>query len=362
MEGSILASSEIYRIGAIIPLSGVAGLYGPSCKACLLLAQDEINAKGGIGGHHVEILFIDGDRPAAEIGRDISSLLNTRAVHALIGMHNSDVRNTVATINAGRVIYIYTATFEGGHHEKGLVCIGETPAQQIRPAINWFRQTKNVKNWCFIGSDYSWPRKLLFYLGSIAGAEEIQISESYFVDCGESEFAEYLDEIERAECDAVFFALVGAEAVNFNRQFGERKYLSEKPRFGPLLEENTLLAIGEENAQNIFSASAYFPSVKTDQNTLFKQKYVLHAGALAPEINMLSVSSYAGLHLLAEILPSERLYDATAIISQIENRRFDQIIGEISFSNGRARREVFIAEAVNNSLEIVHSFGELVAD
>ena len=354
--------SEIYRIGAIIPLSGISGIYGPSCKACLLFAQEEINSKGGIGGHHVEILFIDGDRPPAAIGRDVGTLIDTKAVHALIGMHRSDVRDAVSIANDGRVLYVYTPTFEGGNGQPGLICFGETPSQQILPAIKWFRDEKSVRRWCFIGSDYIWPRQLKQYLESIAEAEEIEITESHFVDPGESEFGQYLDGIEQAEPDAVFFALVGDEAVYFNREFGARPNLAQKPRFGPLLEENTILAIGEENSKNIFSASAYIPSIESEQNKKFKKGYYEHAGDMAPEINTLSAASYAGLHLLSDVLPAERSYDASEIITQMEDQQFDHLIGTITFTKGLACREIFLAEVVENQLQIVHSFGALFAE
>ncbi len=354
-------SNGIYRIGAIIPQSGTAGIYGPSCKSCLTLAQNEINEKGGISGHRVEIAYIDGNKPASVIGREVQTLLDTKALHALIGMHDSDIRKTVAHVNKGRVIYIYTPGFEGGHRADGLICFGETPSQQIRPAMEWLRKSKSIKSWCFIGSDFSWPRQLRTYLKTIAKQADIEIKETYFVEPGTTRFGEYLDGMEEAKPDAVFFALVGDEAVQFNRSFGRREALKETLRFGPLFEENTLLAVGEDNAQHLYTAGGYFSCLDSPENIAFKEKYFYRSGANAPEINMLSVSSYSALHLLADILPSTRDYNVDRVMAKMQEREVSAPIGRMAFKDGSVCREIFMAEAIENQLQIVNSFGSLQA-
>lgn len=48
-----------YQIGTIIVLTGSAAQYGQWMKNGLELAKDEINSKGGINGHQVELLYED---------------------------------------------------------------------------------------------------------------------------------------------------------------------------------------------------------------------------------------------------------------------------------------------------------------
>ena len=47
------------RVGRILPLTGRAASYGKSEQQGTLLALEEINATGGIGGSSLEILFED---------------------------------------------------------------------------------------------------------------------------------------------------------------------------------------------------------------------------------------------------------------------------------------------------------------
>src|SRR5437870_12081369 len=50
---------KLYRIGAIIPLTGDFEAYGRSVKSGLSLGLDEINSKGGINNKNLDILFED---------------------------------------------------------------------------------------------------------------------------------------------------------------------------------------------------------------------------------------------------------------------------------------------------------------
>ncbi len=51
--------NRVYRIGAVVPLSGSADAYGQVVKNGLLLALEEVNAQGGINGKPMDILFED---------------------------------------------------------------------------------------------------------------------------------------------------------------------------------------------------------------------------------------------------------------------------------------------------------------
>lgn len=59
-------STEPITIGAIVPLSGFGGPYGLDLKAGIELAVDDVNARGGINGRPLKILFKDSKTDPAE--------------------------------------------------------------------------------------------------------------------------------------------------------------------------------------------------------------------------------------------------------------------------------------------------------
>ena len=63
-------------------------------------------------------------------------MLDEGEIDAIVGMHISSVRQNLLRRGAGRVPYVYTPLYEGGERTPGIYAIGETPQQQLRPAIH----------------------------------------------------------------------------------------------------------------------------------------------------------------------------------------------------------------------------------
>ena len=53
------ALAQPIRLGAVLPLTGPAAVVGTQEQRGIQFAIDEVNAKGGIGGHLIEVLFED---------------------------------------------------------------------------------------------------------------------------------------------------------------------------------------------------------------------------------------------------------------------------------------------------------------
>ena len=53
------AGAETIHLGAIIPLTGPGAVVGTQEKRGIQFAIDDINAKGGVSGHQIEVLFED---------------------------------------------------------------------------------------------------------------------------------------------------------------------------------------------------------------------------------------------------------------------------------------------------------------
>lgn len=81
----IKAEGGVFRVGFVGPLSGDASSLGENMKIAVELARDEINAKGGINGKYLEVLFEDGrceSKQTEQVGR---KLIEIDKVSAIIG-------------------------------------------------------------------------------------------------------------------------------------------------------------------------------------------------------------------------------------------------------------------------------------
>jgi len=289
-----MPAGDRIKIGMIIPVSGPAGLFGPSSRNCAELAAYEINKRGGILDRQIDLIYVDGGQHPSNVASVVATLVDNAVVDALIGMHDSDVRRAVIDANKARLPYIYTPTYEGGEDAPGVFAIGETPQQQMKPVVPWLRAHRGIRQWYLIGNDYSWPRKLHAaaqrYILDAGG----HVAGQHYVPFETDDFADYIDDIGEKKPDCVLMSLVGDSSVAFNRAFAEAELFPDVLRFGPLMEENTLLAIGLESSRNLLSATGYFSDIDLPENREFIRHYTDRFGVDAPVITFLSQSCYKG--------------------------------------------------------------------
>ena len=61
-----MLSGRTVKIGALVPLTGKGAEWGQTAKKSMEIAQEEINAAGGIGGVKVKVIFYDTQSKEAE--------------------------------------------------------------------------------------------------------------------------------------------------------------------------------------------------------------------------------------------------------------------------------------------------------
>ena len=77
--------AQTITIGSILPLTGDASKYGQSAQQAIDLASQEINAKGGIKGTHVTIVYEDSQGNPKGTVSALQKLITTNKVPAIIG-------------------------------------------------------------------------------------------------------------------------------------------------------------------------------------------------------------------------------------------------------------------------------------
>ena len=348
-------------IALLAPLSGPAGLWGPSCQTSAMLAEREINASGGILGRDLELVFVDAGRAPQAVTDATLDLVVAGEVQAVIGMHISAVRQALVRALKGRIPYVYTPVYEGGESAPGVFMVGETPALQLKPSIRWLAEQRNAKRWYFIGNDYVWPhvshRAARRYVKANGG--EI-VGESFVpFECDDYELD--LDRIRLARPEAVLVSMVGNDCIRFNRAFGEAGLAPSMLRLSAASEENTLLGIGAENAENLFFAAGYLASLKTPQNAAFLDGYRSAFGADAPVPNTIGESCYEGLRLYSELVRRAASFEVGALGRASEGLDYVGARGRSRMIARHLHTDIYLAEADGLDFRVVQHFpGERV--
>ncbi len=120
--GSVsLASHALTKIGVVIPLSGLTAQVGEKVRMAYQLAEQEINAAGGVNGDKLQFVFAD-HQGKPDIGaREAERLVVEEKVVALTGSYESGVTLAVAQVaERRRVPYLVPYSAANRITESGL--------------------------------------------------------------------------------------------------------------------------------------------------------------------------------------------------------------------------------------------------
>lgn len=346
---------DALRIGLAIPLQGPGGIFGPSCEAVADLCRRQLNVSGVLG-REVELEVIDAGQPAQEVADDVRDLLDCGRIDALTGWHISSVREQVAPVTTGRIPYVYTSLYEGGETREGVFCSGETPGQQVAPALRWLRDELGLRRWHLVGANYVWPERSATAALGYAWRLGLDVVSSHVVRFGAADFDGVLDDIERGPvADGVLLFLVGQDAVAFNREFAARGLDEHLVRFTGLMEENMLLASGGAATHDLYVAAGYFRSLPTAGSLDLVGEYARMFGPDAPPLNNQAESCYEGIRILAALFSAARDTELEQLLGASDGLGYDGPRGAVDLRAGHLRQTVYLAKADGTEFDVITS-------
>ncbi|RRQ27534.1 hypothetical protein DK926_11435 [Rhodococcus sp. Eu-32] len=338
-------SDTTFTVGIVFPMSGSFGLVGPSSELSAQLAQEELNATGGVLGRRVELVPIDGGRDPAVVAGEIRRLVDVGALDAVAGMHTSAVRRALIPITANRIPYVYTSLYEGGDRYPGLFVTGETPSAQLIPALDVMVDDLGRRRWAVVGNDYVWPRKTAAIVTEYLHSIGVSVVFGDFSPIGTVDYAQTVSGIERSGCDGVVVLLLGDDAVAFHQAFASAGLDRRCVRLSPLMDENMLLATGSENARELYVSSGYFETLGTSESLDFSGRFSSRFGVDAPIVGSLGQSCYEGITMLGELVDRAGSAEVTALESIAQNFSYDGARGHLKMTNGHVSQPIYLAKA-----------------
>lgn len=349
------------NVAVMLPMSGPAGLFGPSAKACAELAVQTINARGGVLGRTINPLFGDAGLPPAEASQTALKLWKGQGAQAVIGMHDSAVRGALVGLFKGQVPYFYTPVYEGGECARGTYVNGETPAQQLAPVIPWLAAERKPKKWYLIGNDYIWGRNTNAAAKGYIAQTGAQVVGDEYLPFTADNFDSSLARIRDSGADAVLVSLVGGASVTFNKAFASFGLADKAIRLGSLLEENTLAGIGLANARNLYSSAGYFANIETPAAKAFSEAYFKRFGAQAPALNGLAESVYEGFLMLEAIATRAKSLDVAKMEPASEGASYSGPRGAATMHARHVDQDIYLADVGDKGFRVVKTFAHIAS-
>ncbi len=354
------AAAGDFKIGLFIALSGPASLFGPTQKACAELATEEINKAGGILGRQIKLIPTDAGGPPAESTKSAIRLMLEENVDMFVGSHDSATREALVATIKGKVPYIYTPVYEGGECAFNTYVVADTPEQQIRPSVAYMMKDRGAKSVYLIGDDYVWPRKCNEHAKKyVADNGGSIVAEEYVPFGAPNKFEEIVTRIKSAKPDMVLITLVGADNVNFNRTFAGFGLDKDIARLSLLLEENTLLGIGPESSNNLFSSMSYYANAPGEANKKFKAAYFAKFGDKAPQLGLIGADCYGGIYCAQALATKAGGTDAKKCMAASEGLSFPTAAGPVTMRGRHVDKTMFLATCKGTEFDIIKTFADV---
>src|SRR5262249_54162849 len=158
---SYAADKEPIKIGVLHSLSGTMAISEVSLRDVVLMAVEEVNAKGGVMGRPIQPVVVD---PASNwdlFAEKAKQLLLQDKVAVVFGCWTSVSRKSVLPVfenNNG--LLFYPVQYEGEECSRNVFYTGACPNQQLIPGAEYLmsKEGGSYKKFYLLGTDYVFPR------------------------------------------------------------------------------------------------------------------------------------------------------------------------------------------------------------
>lgn len=331
------------KIGAILPLTGDAALYGEISKSAIDLAVEEINSKGGVKGHKISIIYEDSQAKPELAVNAVNKLVTVDKVNVIIGpMGSSEVMAIAPILNKKKVVSISPAATSHDITNAGDY-IFRTIVSDVYDGTAMAR---------FAYQDNGIKKVGVFYMTEAGpqGVAEAFINEFKKLGgdilivekCsrGEKDFRTPISRIDKKSPDAIYFALYPIETEIFIRQIRElgiNRFLMTHQ----LIDDAQVLGkLGKAADGIVFTTPKLTPEIGGPSVKLFYDKYRHKYGK---EPQQFASNSYDAMMLTANAMEKYG-FDSESIKKGLyEVKNYEGASGVLSIDqNGDVDQEMLI--------------------
>jgi branched-chain amino acid transport system substrate-binding protein len=305
MTASAGFAAETVKVGVLLPLTGSQAKFGEIEKRSMEMATEEINAKGGVNGKKIELLFED-DTGKPDVGRSgVEKLISRENVPIITGGYSSSVTAAAAPVaQQFKVPFVICTGSADDITEKGYDYIFRInpPASEYPNSVKTFLQgvAKDVKTVALLyeNSAFGQSSSKSFEKDAADLGLKIVVKEGY--QAGAIDFKPILTKVKAENPDMIYMVSYVMDASLLMRQ-------SKELRINPKLFVGggagfTLPEFGKsagDAAEFVYSATLWvetlpFPGAKEYFNN-YKKKY-------GDETEYHGAEAYAVIYVVADAL------------------------------------------------------------
>ncbi|KAA0595959.1 MULTISPECIES: transporter substrate-binding domain-containing protein [Azospirillum] len=325
-------SSELtWRIGLLFSQSGVTADIERTQLHGTLLAIEEINAAGGVGGRPIEPIAFDPASDPARFRALAGRLLNEEQVEVIAGCYMSSSRKAVLPLLERRNgLLLYPTLYEGFECSRNAIYTGAAPNQSGRQLVEYLVEHYGARVY-MVGSDYIFPHEANRNMRDLIAKRAGQILAEKYVplDASLDDFTTIMRDIHRKQPDVVFSTVVGQATAHLYHAYAEAGFDPGRMPIASLTTtEVEIDAMGVASAVGHLTAAPYFESLDGEANRRFTASYRHRFGG-GERTNASCEAAYFQMHLLAQALLRTGCMDTERIRAALLGLEYDAPQGRV---------------------------------
>jgi branched-chain amino acid transport system substrate-binding protein len=358
----VLAQSTVY-IPALLELSGAGAVSGSNFRDGMVMAIEEINAKGGILGRRIETPILDTQSDASISRAQMQKVLDNNPYVIIGPVFSGSVLVDMALAQRAQVPEIVGAE-AAAVTQKGNTYVFRTSfGQQFSmPKIaNYIRDGVKAKTVAvlWVNNDFGKGGRDTFV--KEMAARSIKVAADISVESGQVDFSADVVKLKAANADAIFVYVNEEESARFLRE-AKRQGIK-----APLIGETTLLGqkvidLAQGAADGVrghlgLTVDAPIPAVKEfAERFKARFKYVCdHNG----------IKGYTAVYFIKHVTEKTGTFDSKLFAQTMHGLTISPkdepgVLMEATFdANGDIDRDSFLGEVVNGQQKIVEVLPKL---
>jgi len=362
VAGSALAQSTVY-IPAILELSGAGAVSGTNFRDGMLLAIDEINAKGGVLGRKIDTPLLDTQSDAGISRAQLQKVLDNNPYVVLGPVFSGSVLVDMALTQQAEIPEIVGGEAAAITQKNDAYVFRTSFGQQFSmPKIaNYIRDGVKAKTVAvlWVNNDFGKGGRDNFI--KEMAARNIKVVADVSTESGQADFSADVVKIKGANADAIFVYLNEEESARFLREAKKQGITA------PLIGETTLLGqkvidLAQGAAEGVrghvgLTVDAPIPAVQQFADR-FKKRF-----NYACDHN--GIKGYTAVYIIKHVTEKMGKFDSKLFAQTLHGMTITPqdepgVLMEVSFDqNGDLDRESFLGEVVNGKQKIVATLPKL---
>ena len=340
--GAVSAADCPIKLGGIAPLSAPGTVVGgEAMRDAMLIAEEDINAKGGILGCELDVVIADSEGLPEKAAAIMEKLITQDGVVGVGGGYHSSVGVASKDIADARGIpVVFAETWNDtitGDKQKYIF--------RIAPLSSWASSTiwkhsllvPGIKKAAILteNTDYGIPAAQETKDGLATGGVETVV---FSVDIGTQDYAGIVERIKAEDPDTIIVLATGEAGYNFTQQAADAGIGPQDVPFhaGQVSLESKAYWENVPDGNYAFVQRIGVPeNLFNDTAKKFSATYKERTGKAAVE--SYAMEAYDSIAILAQAINEAGSTDGDAIVAALESIDHDGTLGRIYFPYGTGK-------------------------